>query len=124
LRRSDHQIGGLPYDWQPTGSLAHSRRQRTIWQTSSHRNVKKARAIATEEGRFVNFQDLVTALKDPELIAECSAVLALAHNNYGTTAQSVRLCIGYFISVCAGEVDRMPKLPASVVKRAAGKRLR
>jgi hypothetical protein len=84
--------------------------------------VKKTRAIVTEEGKFINFEDLVAALKDPELIAECGAVLATAHVHHGTTAQSVRLCIGYFISVCAGEVRRMPKLPASVVKRAAAKR--
>lgn len=76
----------------------------------------------TSEGKFINFADLVASLKDPELIAECGAVLAITHVHHGTTAESVRLCIGYFISACAGEVRRMPKLPASVVKKAAGKR--
>jgi len=86
--------------------------------------LKKARAIVTTEGKFINFEDLVALLKDPELMAECSAVLAIAHFRHGTTAQSVRLCIGYFISVSAGEVRRMPKLPASVIKKVAGKESR
>lgn len=86
--------------------------------------LKKARAIVTTEGKFINFEDLVASLKDPELIAECSAALAIAHFHHGTTAHSVRLCIGYFISVCAGEVRRMPKLPASVIKKVAGKECR
>jgi hypothetical protein len=84
--------------------------------------VKKARAIVTAEGKFIRFDDLVASLQDPELMAECGAVLAMAHVDHGTTAQSVCVCIGYFISVCAGEARRMPKLPASVIKRAAGKR--
>jgi len=83
--------------------------------------VKKARAIVTTEGKFINFDDLVAALKDPELIAECGAVLTIAHLDHGTTIQSVGLCIGYFISVCAGEVRRMPKLPARVIKKAHAK---
>jgi hypothetical protein len=86
--------------------------------------VKKARTIVTAEGKFVHFDDLVASLQDPELIAECGAVLALKHVDRGTTVQSVRVCIGYFISVCAGEVPRMPKLPASVIKDADGKRPR
>jgi len=86
--------------------------------------LKKARAIVTTEGKFINFEDLVASLKDPELIAECGAVLATAHLHQGTTAESVRVCIGYFISVCAGEVRRMPKLPASVIKKVAGKQHR
>jgi hypothetical protein len=83
--------------------------------------LKKATVIVTAEGKFINFEDLVASLKDPELIAECAAVLAIAHVHQATSAQSVRVCIGYFISVCAGEVRRMPKLPASVIKKVAGK---
>ena len=83
--------------------------------------MKKVRVIVTAEGKFVNLKDLIVALKDPELIAECGAVLAITHADRATTVQSVALCIGYFISVCAGEVPRMPKLPARVIKRAAGK---
>ena len=84
--------------------------------------MKKVRAIVTSEGKFINFDDLVASLKDPELLAECSAVLAIAYLDQGTTAYSVGVCIGYFISACAGEVGRMPKLPLDVTKAAVAKR--
>jgi len=86
--------------------------------------VKKARTIVTAEGKFISFDDLVASLKDPELIAECGAVLSIAHLDQGTTAYSVSVCIGYFISACAGEIRRMPKLPASVIKAATAKSAR
>ena len=86
--------------------------------------MKKARTIVTAEGKFISFDDLVASLKDPELIAECGAVLCIAHLDQGTTAYSVSVCIGYFISACAGEIRRMPKLPARVLKAATAKSAR
>jgi hypothetical protein len=94
-RRTIAAVTAVPDNWQQDKAVKARATAKTYLRTRSKRSVKKVRAIATQEGKFINFQDLVAALKDPELIAESGAVLAMAHVHHGTTAESVRLRLGY-----------------------------